>query len=183
MRHIKNETNATSVQVVSYAYKGNPIPFMINGNVMINATKMAKPFGSSRRPKSWLALKSTKDFLNELSKGRILPLEKLVQVKYGGSNPGTWVYEDVALEFERWLSPAFAIWCNDRIKEILLARMNGTPVVQPKVIDTTEKDREITKWKNLFSEAMATVKSMHESNKLAQDSFNIFYSMMKGVQL
>lgn len=29
------------------------------------------------------------------------------------------MHEDVALEFARWLSPAFAIWCNDRIKEIL----------------------------------------------------------------
>lgn len=32
---------------------------------------------------------------------------------------GTWVHEDVALEFARWLSPKFAIWCNDRIKELL----------------------------------------------------------------
>lgn len=29
------------------------------------------------------------------------------------------MHEDVALEFARWLSPAFAIWCNDRIKELL----------------------------------------------------------------
>lgn len=29
------------------------------------------------------------------------------------------MHEDVAMEFARWLSPAFAIWCNDRIKELL----------------------------------------------------------------
>lgn len=29
------------------------------------------------------------------------------------------MHEDVALEFSRWLSPSFAIWCNDRIKELL----------------------------------------------------------------
>lgn len=29
------------------------------------------------------------------------------------------MHEDVALEFARWLSPEFAIWCNDRIKEIM----------------------------------------------------------------
>lgn len=29
------------------------------------------------------------------------------------------MHEDVALEFARWLSPMFAIWCNDRIKELL----------------------------------------------------------------
>lgn len=29
------------------------------------------------------------------------------------------MHEDVALEFARWLSPKFAIWCSDRIKELL----------------------------------------------------------------
>lgn len=29
------------------------------------------------------------------------------------------MHEDVAMEFARWLSPAFAIWTNDRIKELL----------------------------------------------------------------
>ena len=29
------------------------------------------------------------------------------------------MHEDVALEFARWLSPAFSIWCNDHIKELL----------------------------------------------------------------
>lgn len=29
------------------------------------------------------------------------------------------MHEDVALEYARWLSPAFAIWCNDHIKQLL----------------------------------------------------------------
>jgi phage antirepressor YoqD-like protein len=29
------------------------------------------------------------------------------------------MHEDVAIEFARWLSPSFAIWANDRIKELL----------------------------------------------------------------
>lgn len=28
-------------------------------------------------------------------------------------------YESTAIEFARWLSPKFAIWCNDRIKELM----------------------------------------------------------------
>ena len=32
---------------------------------------------------------------------------------------GTWLHEDVALEFARWLDPKFATWCNARIKELL----------------------------------------------------------------
>ena len=115
--------NTMSVQVVNYFYNGSPIPFMINGKVMINATKMAKPFG--KNPKDWLKLQSTQEFLQELTKRRKILLTDLVQVKYGGKDPGTWMHEDVALEFARWLSPAFAIWCNDKIKEILLRNANG----------------------------------------------------------
>ena len=36
------------------------------------------------------------------------------------------MHEDVAMEFARWLSPKFAIWCNDRIKE--LARTGVTTI-------------------------------------------------------
>jgi hypothetical protein len=156
---------------------------------------MAKSFGDAKQPKYWLRLPSTKNFLNELSKvrnshleesakGRNLPLADLVQIKRGGTNPGTWFHEDVALEFARWLSPAFAIWCNDRIKEILLSQANGgiVPVFRqtPPAIDTTEKDREIAKWKSCFTEAMLVIKSMGESNTLERQCFRTLLSMMEG---
>ena len=84
---------------------------------MVNAAEMAKPFGKSAT--HWLRNKSTEEFIKELSKLRNRNLADLVQVTYGGDNPGTWMHEDVALEFARWLSPSFAIWCNDHIKELL----------------------------------------------------------------
>lgn len=52
----------------------------------------------------------------------------LVIGQHGGANPGTWMHEDVAIEFARWLNPKFAIWCNDRIKEIL---RSGNPLPVP----------------------------------------------------
>lgn len=100
-----------------YSYKGSQISFENGNNVMINATQMARPFG--KQPIFWLNNQSTTDYLNELSKLRNLSLADLVQVTKGGNNAGTWMHEDVALEFARWLNPAFAIWCNDRIKELL----------------------------------------------------------------
>nr|DAF49544.1 MAG TPA: KilA protein [Siphoviridae sp. ct4085] len=109
-----------------FQYNGNPIAFQIGDTTMVNATQMAKPFGDSKRAKNWLILNSTNEFLSVLSKGRNLPLTDLVQVTKGGSNPGTWFHEDVALEFARWLSPQFAIWCNDRIKELMRYGMTAT---------------------------------------------------------
>jgi len=101
-----------------FQYNGSPITFQKGDSVMVNATEMAKPFG--KLAKDWLSNKSTKEFLSTLSAVRTIPLTDLVEIKQGGNKEqGTWMHEDVAMEFARWLSPAFAIWCNDRIKELL----------------------------------------------------------------
>lgn len=102
---------------VIYDYKGSQISFMSGENVMVNATQMAKPF--SKQPIDWLKTNQSKEYIETFSKLKIISLADLVQVTKGGNNSGTWMHEDVALEFARWLSPAFAIWCNDRIKELL----------------------------------------------------------------
>lgn len=102
-----------------FQYNGSPITFQKGDSVMVNATQMAKPF--SKSAKHWLSNQSTEDYLSELSKVRNLTFADLVIVSKGSpdNGGGTWMHEDVALEFARWLSPAFAIWCNDRIKELL----------------------------------------------------------------
>lgn len=106
--------NETSI----FSYNGSSISFFNGKNVMVNATEMARVFG--KRPAKWLELPSTKEFLSALTDVRKSDFA-LIQTDKGGINGGggTWMHEDVALEFARWLSPTFAIWCNDRIKELL----------------------------------------------------------------
>lgn len=89
---------------------------------MVNATEMAKFFGKT--PKDWLRTDASKEFINTLSAVRQICQTELVSVRQGGDPKmqGTWMHEDAALEFARWLSPAFAIWCNDRIKELLIGK-------------------------------------------------------------
>ena len=110
-----------------FQYNGSDITFNSGQSVMVNATQMAKPFGKTT--KDWTRLKSTKEFLNTLSTVRQIRLTELMKVIQGGNSgdQGTWMHEDVALEFARWLSPEFAIWCNDRIKELLRHGMTATP--------------------------------------------------------
>ena len=111
-----------------FTYEGNAITFATGDNVMMNATQMCKPFGKTS--KDWLVNKSTREFLNTLSAVRRIPLTDLVVVYQGGTNQGTWMHEDVAIEFARWLSPKFAIWCNDRIKDMV----RGTVAIAPKAL-------------------------------------------------
>lgn len=107
-----------------FQYNGSNVTFNNGKNVMVNATEMAKPFG--KRPNDWLNLQSTKEFREALAITRENGNSDYQVVtcsgapEYGG---GTWLHEDLAIEFARWLSPAFAIWCNDRIKELLTTGM------------------------------------------------------------
>lgn len=120
-----------------FQYNGSPITFQKGDSVMVNATEMAKPFG--KLAKDWLSNKSTKEFLSTLSAVRIIPLTGLVEIKQGGNGEqGTWMHEDVAMEFARWLSPAFAIWCNDRIKELLTIGMTATQPTLEQMIDNPD---------------------------------------------
>ena len=120
-----------------FQYNGSPITFQKGDSVMVNATEMAKPFG--KLAKDWLSNKSTKEFLSTLSAVRTIPLTDVVEIKQGGnSEQGTWMHEDVAMEFARWLSPAFAIWCNDRIKELLQYGMTATQPTLEQMINNPD---------------------------------------------
>lgn len=128
-----------------FNYEGSDVYFNIGEGVMVNATKMASMFG--KRVSKWLdqsterqemakiicERKSLSINVNEISLmgdvygsdlnfsilSSIYP--DMITIIYGG-NPnvpqGTWLHEDLAIEFARWLSPEFAMWCNDRIKEL-----------------------------------------------------------------
>lgn len=112
----------------TFIYEGSPVTFQIGEATMVNATEMAKPFG--KQPVFWLNNQYTKGFLKELAELRNLSSADLVRVIKGGNDKnaqGTWLHEDVALEFARWLSPQFAIWCNDRIKELMKYGVTATP--------------------------------------------------------
>lgn len=117
-----------------FSYHGSEICFKADkDSVMINATEMARPF--NKRPIDWIRLGTTQEFLTTLREVRnphITPEESagLIITERGnfsdGREQGTWMHEDVALEFARWLSPTFAIWCNDRIKELLKHGITAT---------------------------------------------------------
>lgn len=58
---------------------------------------MAKPFG--KRPAKWLEIPSTQAFINELSNVR--KSDNWILTERGQHTGGTWMHEDVALEFAR----------------------------------------------------------------------------------
>ena len=130
-----------------FNYNDNAISFRSeNGTAFINATEMANQF--KKKPVEWLRLPSTKEYMVELSKVRKSHFGEMVKTVKGGNDTslrGTWLHEDVALEFSRWLSPTFAIWCNDRIKELLRYGMTATqPTIDDMIADPEHAIRLLT---------------------------------------
>ena len=110
-----------------FTYNDTPITFEAKGDgVMINATEMAKPFGKT--PKDYLRTDSAKQLIAAISNRQICLPTDIVRVVNGGSNSGTWMHEDVALDFAQWLSIDFRLWCNDKIKELM---QSGSTFTKP----------------------------------------------------
>ncbi len=138
-----------------FQYNGSPITFQIGNELMVNASQMAKPFGKS--PKDFLKTEQSKRFIEALSEVRKILSSDLVRVIYGNGG-GTWMHEDVALEFARWLSPAFAIWCNDRIKELLL---NGSTKLNNDSGNTEALHEALNKIESLTSQLEESRAELH----------------------
>ena len=119
--HRFGKKNTMPLTILSY--EGNAVAFEVNGRIMVNATQMARPFG--KNPKDFTKTLYAREFMQVLSDRRNVLTADLLIVKKGGqpNEQGTWMHEDLALEFARWLSPDFAIWCNDQIKEMLKSKL------------------------------------------------------------
>lgn len=103
-----------------FTYNNNPITFQMgNGDVMVNATEMAKPF--NKYPNEYLRLPSTNELIMAITGKSRISDNQIVRTVQGSSvnGGGTWLHEDIALDFAQWLSVDFKLWCNDRIKELL----------------------------------------------------------------
>jgi phage antirepressor YoqD-like protein len=131
-----------------FSYQGNEVTFRNEkGTAYVNANNMAKPF-KGKEPKHWFENKETHDFIHALAKARgiepkcqiptslntneLAKLYPSLLIVVKGGTPGliqqgTWMHEDVALEYAQWLSVDFKLWCNDRIKELLTVGMTATP--------------------------------------------------------
>lgn len=121
------------MSIKKFDYEGKPISFEFeDGNNMINATEMAKPF--NKRVDNFLRLKGSKDYilLLELRYSDVREREVL-RVVQGGTPElqGTWMDEKLALKFAAWLSPAFELWVYDRIQELLITGKTEIPTHRP----------------------------------------------------
>lgn len=122
--------------VVKFDYEGESISFEFSdGNKMINATQMARPF-KGKLVADFLRLKNTKDYIlvleSRYGNSHNGNKREVLSVVQGGTPElqGTWMDEKLALKFAAWLSPYFELWVYDRIQELITTgetRLKGIP--------------------------------------------------------
>lgn len=114
-------------EIKKFDYQGALISFeFTDGNKMVNATEMIKPF-KGKRVNDFLRLQQTKRYIEALEKrygnSRIASKREVLRVIKGGDaskgEQGTWMDEKLALKFAAWLSVEFELWVYDRIYELL----------------------------------------------------------------
>ncbi|UOO88862.1 KilA-N domain-containing protein [Vitreoscilla massiliensis] len=102
-------------------YQGHEISADNKG--WINATMMATPFG--KRTENYLRNEQTKRYIAALAQKLSVTRKsvskqiQLVRVVKGGNEQGTWLHPKLAIDFARWLSPEFGVWCDEQIEGIL----------------------------------------------------------------
>lgn len=134
--------------VQEFEYDGQQITFEFqDGNRMINATQMAKPFG--KKVAGFLRLDGTKKYIDLLEKryaemhivdNQAVNKREVLRVIKGGldtQNQGTWMDEKLALKFAAWLSQEFELWVYDRIEELLLTGKTELTNIAPQGFAST----------------------------------------------
>lgn len=114
--------------IINLNYRGNSVPVkMVGDEPWVNLNAIGRPF--SKEPNQWLKSSPAQEYVDavELLDTKHTDSDPLAQnevkkalsVQHGGKNPGTWASEMVALEFARWCDPAFAVWCNRQLRELI----------------------------------------------------------------
>lgn len=108
------------LKVIEYQQQHSVSFDLSGGELMVNATQMALPFG--KKPNEFVRLRSTQEYLDALESVTGIPRNTLIQTFRGNSQKkpqGTWVHKLLAVRFAQWLSPHFAVWVDKQIEELL----------------------------------------------------------------
>jgi hypothetical protein len=155
------------MQVVQFIYNETNIDFSVNGNVMVNATQMAKVFGKDLY--QFTKSDNTKRFIDTCLKpanAGLLSVTNEADLIKSKQKSGTWMHRVLALKFAAWLDPEFELWVYSTIDKILLGSFQK---VKEAMIEQVEaKNRMDKKRKELIEKSPEIAEFFAEELKMTQ---------------
>lgn len=105
-------------ELIVKEYLGSGIEFkVIEGNIYANATSIAKAFeNGSQKLSDWKRSSKTIELINELE---TMEKSHSLIISEEGRNGGTWIEENLLLDFASYLNVKFKIWINTQITTLL----------------------------------------------------------------
>lgn len=120
-----------------YNYNGTDITFLSgNGDVLVNATQLAKPYG--KRPNDYLSLPSTNQLIKAITRKYGSDENQLVRTITGGTHPGTWMHRLIVLDFCQWLDIDLKLWCTEKLDELMRYGMTATQPTLEAMVDNPD---------------------------------------------
>lgn len=112
--------------IQSLSFDGVLVHF--DNDAYLNATAIAKQF--NKRVGDYLRNARTQEYIAALGEyltknpvtGKTVTEQNQLVILIQGGTPeeqGTWIHPKLAIDFARWLSPRFAVWCDVQIEKIL----------------------------------------------------------------
>lgn len=120
---------------------------LMRGDLMVNATEMAKPFGKGKRPSDFLRLKSTDNLISAMKSDSNYRTSAVVESEIlqtrEGQHGGTFLCEDLAMAFAMWLSPEFHVWILKTVREIIFG--NNPELVREAVMNMPRIQKDLNR--------------------------------------
>ncbi|EIC4353517.1 KilA-N domain-containing protein [Salmonella enterica] len=104
------------------------------GRFNLNALHHAGGSIHTKRPSIWLATKQAQELVEELSQNSGLGQEVIKSVK-GGTSPGTYAHELLAVEYAGWISPSFRLQVNQTFLNYKTGKLTPTNTILPNFDD------------------------------------------------
>lgn len=96
----------------NFNYNGTVIQRRDDG--FVSLTQMCQANG--KRIDNWLRLKQTQEYIDALTQSLT---SEVLESDRGGDHSGTWGHPSLAINLARWISPAFAVWCDAHIFNLM----------------------------------------------------------------
>lgn len=140
------------MKVQKFFYKDIDVSF--DEMNFLDATSIAKHF--DKFVKDYLKTAQTQDYIRALAQNLsvgniILTVNDLVIVRQGGIAQGTWLHPKLAVNFARWLSADFAVWCDLKIDELIRNQQKPTALLPQNYLQALEALVESEKQKQVLA--------------------------------
>lgn len=157
------------------------------GRFNLNALHKASGAGKEKAPNEWLRLKQAKELIAELEAnllkniqtGNLRSAQKSVNVVNGGTAPGTFAHELLAIEYAGWISPSFRLQVNQTFLDFRTGKLAPVNSSLPDFNDPAASARA---WADEYEAKNKAITYVHRQAQYIEHLENLFQPGMSPCQ-